>query len=342
MVIKSILSKREKESIDILKGLSCLLVIITHTVQVFYGGTLYYSFKFVSQPAVMVFFVLSGFLIFQSIQKNIINNDGEFNFFLYLKDRAIRIYPPFIFLLIFMTTFSLIISFIFEVPNYFSIKEFLFYILFTNGFLVGMNFFNTSPWSLSIEFWSYILGGLFFLRNRLSLLLIFLFIPIGLYLNSSFIYSFVWFLSFIFGFLKIKDFNKKIILLVFLGFVINLLIMFIHFYFFRITRIYVLASGFSFLFLMILLLNLNLFHLRGSLLKRIAPYSYTWYLFHMPFLNISKEFLGFTSRPFQIIVALFVGWVVSKALAFYLEDKKWVSKVFLEKRNHFFKNPKNL
>jgi hypothetical protein len=211
--------------------------------------------------------------------------------------------------------------------SHFSVKEFFGYLLFVNGFFFPINYFNTAPWSLSIEIWAYVIGALFFVKNLLSKILIVLLVAGGLYMNDLFIYSFVWFLSFAFGFWNVKMFGKGMIFLLIMGLIVNLVVLGIHFYLFKVTRIYVLSSGFSFLFFMILLLRFNVFHFQ--FLKGVAPYSYTWYLFHMPFLNLSKEFLFFLPRETQIVLALTIGWLLSRYLARYFENRNWVEKTFI-------------
>ena len=83
------------------RGLSAAIVLCAHLVQIFLlpviglGGAIHKLSSFASQYAVVVFFVLSGFLITNSIETNIQRN-GRFALRRYFFSRMARIYPPFL------------------------------------------------------------------------------------------------------------------------------------------------------------------------------------------------------------------------------------------------------
>lgn len=76
---------------DALRGLAALWVLAAHTDQLLLGE----RFKLSGHYAVLVFFLLSGFLVTQSIQSNI-RAHGAFAASSYLVSRCARIYPPLI------------------------------------------------------------------------------------------------------------------------------------------------------------------------------------------------------------------------------------------------------
>lgn len=136
---------------------------------------------FFSQLAVMVFFVLSGFLIGKSICNNISRN-GNFKLVEYTKDRLIRLYPPLIASIILMTILTLLapIFFLSGTNKYLKIEGYSFVreafttdpiqIFGALGFLNG--FYTTTPlangplWSLPFEFWYYAIAAALFLKPK--------------------------------------------------------------------------------------------------------------------------------------------------------------------------------
>ena len=86
---------------DILRGIAALTVLFAHVIQV-YIRRLYIGDEIIfdisgtlANHAVMIFFLLSGYLITASIIGNIKYNE-KFDYIAYLKARVIRIYPPLI------------------------------------------------------------------------------------------------------------------------------------------------------------------------------------------------------------------------------------------------------
>lgn len=86
---------------NVIRGLMAIIVFIAHISQVFwirlYGPDLIISkiIGAMARHAVIIFFLLSGYLITLSIIKNI-NANKTFNYSDYFFSRFIRIYPPFI------------------------------------------------------------------------------------------------------------------------------------------------------------------------------------------------------------------------------------------------------
>ena len=104
------LSNRQMCYLDVIRYLCCLIVFIGHYFQIFINRTLdenfYITHKFLSllfhlpNFGVMVFFVLSGFLITYSTLFDIRKN-GFFSLRNYVEKRCFRILPPLWFALIF-------------------------------------------------------------------------------------------------------------------------------------------------------------------------------------------------------------------------------------------------
>jgi peptidoglycan/LPS O-acetylase OafA/YrhL len=86
---------------NVIRGLMAIIVFIAHINQIFwirlYGPNLIISkiIGAMARHAVLVFFLLSGYLITLSIIKNI-NTNKKFNYADYFISRLIRIYPPFL------------------------------------------------------------------------------------------------------------------------------------------------------------------------------------------------------------------------------------------------------
>jgi peptidoglycan/LPS O-acetylase OafA/YrhL len=93
--------KHMSEYYDVLRGVSAYVVFVGHIHQVIFErltGSEHPSvlpFEMASRYAVLIFFLLSGYLITQSIRINIERN-GRFNVTDYLIARVARIYPPFV------------------------------------------------------------------------------------------------------------------------------------------------------------------------------------------------------------------------------------------------------
>ncbi len=94
---------RRKESADSIRAISAFVVVVSHAIQIIWlpvgglGTWLHRINSFVSDTAVMVFFVLSGFLITASIGANLKRNRDRFSLFDFAVARALRIMPPLLF-----------------------------------------------------------------------------------------------------------------------------------------------------------------------------------------------------------------------------------------------------
>ncbi len=198
--------------IDSLRGLSAIVVLLAHANQVFispsYHG-LYAIFGVIAQSAVMVFFVLSGFLIGKSLTRNASSENG-FNLTRYATDRANRIFPPLAFSIIVVLILFFAAPYIFPTGtnNFIDASQFMARqgfnvdatsivgsLFFLNGFFTENISANGPLWSLSFEVWYYIAAGVIFFYRGPKRVIVFAAIMCLLgALNKLFIfYSVVWF-----------------------------------------------------------------------------------------------------------------------------------------------------
>jgi peptidoglycan/LPS O-acetylase OafA/YrhL len=200
--------------LDTMRGLSAIVVLIAHAHQIFlapiYQG-LNGFFGLLAQASVMVFFVLSGFLICKSITRNYRDN-GAFNVGSYAVDRFNRIFPPLAFSIVLLVALTTLAPLLFPSGTLDFIKssEFLarngFYsdvsgvlgsLIFLNGFLTENISSNAPLWSLSYEVWYYFVIALVLrVRGGKGLLLGAVFMIVVTALNKTFmLYGVVWFLG---------------------------------------------------------------------------------------------------------------------------------------------------
>lgn len=210
------INKDASIQLDSLRGFSALLVLVAHIVQVFINPlnlVLETPSQIFSQLAVMMFFVLSGFLIGKSITRNC-NQNTTLQFKSYIRDRANRILPPFFFSII------LVVILYFLAPVFFpsgtnlylnnsdslarlgfemDIQSTIGSIFFLNGFITETMPANGPLWSLSYEVWYYVLAGLLVLSsNRLCALLAITLLFILSFLDIKFLlHSVIWFTGFL-------------------------------------------------------------------------------------------------------------------------------------------------
>lgn len=175
------ITKDQSMQLDSIRALSALIVLFGHTNQTLLLPTLKTGATvvgFFTQLSVMVFFVLSGFLIGKSVCNNSAKNSG-FDIAQYARDRALRLYPPLIAALLLMVVLAAAAPLFFpsgtnallSIPGVKFVRTE--YVVVTKqllGALVFLNEFKTSTptangplWSLSIEAWYYVAAGAFIL-----------------------------------------------------------------------------------------------------------------------------------------------------------------------------------
>lgn len=209
--------------LESLRGLSAIVVLFSHAFQAFVAPqdvTFYSVVRLLGQSAVMMFFVLSGFLIGHSIQKNIQQNH-LFSIQIYTMQRCKRILPPFLFALFWMLLLYYLAPYFFATHSHsfetvpalmlrtaydFSLHELVGSIFFVNEFLTPTLSSNTPLWSLSYEVWFYILAALMamwrYAFTQIGFVITLLILSV---LNLQFlVYLGVWLLAFAFSFDQVR------------------------------------------------------------------------------------------------------------------------------------------
>ncbi|MGE8538503.1 MAG: acyltransferase family protein, partial [Acinetobacter sp.] len=150
--------------LESLRGISAIVVLFTHCFQAFiapFDLSLYSWVRLLGQAAVMIFFVLSGYLIGYSIQYNA-HRQCQFNLRDYLQQRCRRILAPFLFAMAltlilyllaplffasqshaFQNSFGMMIRTDYSVDS----GDFIGALLFLNGFVTPTVSANAPLWS---------------------------------------------------------------------------------------------------------------------------------------------------------------------------------------------------
>lgn len=360
-------SKKTIISLDIARGIAAVLVFISHIrafLFVDFGqstqkGILAQAFYFITSlghEAVMIFFVLSGFLISGSVQKSF--QKLNFTWKIYLTNRLTRLYVvcvPALFLTllwdklgIFYTNspyyqggFGNILAIAPDVPVNLSVGVFAQSILFLQTITAPIFGTNGAMWSLAYEFWYYIafplamIAYIGFKNNKilnivfaLVLLISFLvFFPADIVLGFG-----IW----LFGYVAyrlayierlIYLFNSTIIR------VITLFILAVCIFFSAYIKMNEWLSGYvvGIAYTLVLLSFLN-FEMKESFVRRTVQFfsdiSYTLYLVHMPVMIFTvsyffnNERFGFTVIPILTFCAYFVGVVIYSYIMYLLFEKR--------------------
>lgn len=217
------LAKTFSLQLESLRGLSAIVVLFSHAFQAFVAPqdvTFYSIVRLLGQSAVMMFFVLSGFLIGHSIQKNIQQNQ-LFSKQIYTMQRCKRILPPFLFALFWMLLLYYLAPYFFATHSHsfetvpalmlrtaydFSLHELVGSIFFVNEFVTPTLSSNAPLWSLSYEVWFYILAALMamwrYAFTQIGFVITLLILSV---LNLQFlVYLGVWLLAFAFSFDQVR------------------------------------------------------------------------------------------------------------------------------------------
>ena len=315
------MSKPYFNNLDVYRGFAALLVFIGHLKNAYFKDyahiednnyliDFFYFITSLGHAAVIIFFVLSGFVI-----TNLIFKDWDsFSFSEYVINRLVRLWV----VLIPSVIFALIVYYLLSIYspeiiqgnyryiinsgpsfeyNKISIFQILGNILFLQEILVETFSINGPLWSLSYEFWYYILFpvllfNLEIFKNNTSktkvsyffiiLVLILLLIPFKILL-----YFIVWLLGSLVYFLrkvqiKYLKINVILSLVIFSLSLINYKLKI-----FELKNFYqdfIIAIGFSYFLLVTLNLNIKIFNIR--VFHQLSKISYSLYLFHFPMVLI--------------------------------------------------------
>lgn len=231
------ISKTNSSILNLVRFLCSQGVVVGHAL-----GFLHIGHRYVGGLAsycVLLFFILSGFLISYSLL-NKLKNQPAYNFWSFFKDRFFRIYPPFLGAILLAVLLDFTSGYLtgtdMSVKMY--LKNFVLNLFQLQGFPVanilyhhyGLDFFyfrhfgsNFPLWTISIEWWLYMFYGFFFfyftkakrIKVAYWLILMFLLITPVYYLFVSTrvekgLTAF-WFLGTLitYGFMRTSDSTKK-------------------------------------------------------------------------------------------------------------------------------------
>ncbi|MGQ7884891.1 acyltransferase family protein [Paenibacillus sp. WC2504] len=194
----SLLEGRVSIYLDFLRGLAAILVLMEHLGSRLFLGygylqnptaiiKLLYLLNLLGGPSVIVFFVLSGLFISRSVLKSIMDNKWSWK--TYLVNRLSRLYVVLIPALCLTVIADKLASHFFDynryIDNYSNIKEFVGNLFYLQNIYVGSYGSNGPLWSLSYEFWYYMLfpAIILLLRNQKKILkVVYLFIALAIIL----------------------------------------------------------------------------------------------------------------------------------------------------------------
>lgn len=323
--------------LDFMRGTSAQLVLIGHLLS-FYGIQQEYKIPIIQNFGVLVFFVLSGFLITQTtFLKG--KEYGYKNFFI---DRFVRIFYSFIpaILLVAILDYILIQVGVYDQDKYNnSILNFFGNILMLHAYpfakQLGIEAFGTGRifWTVAVEWWIYIaFGFLYYFWNKrkvniwhkvsfvISIPLVFFYIGFrgdGL--------SVMWFYGFLVAIFYNKlnlNFKRYMAVVVFL-----MLAMLLRVYFDRDMYDAALASLFSITLLILMLSDIKLFTTKWfhKFSNFLASFSYSLYLIHYSLISVYIVFFPAESLVHIVVIYLLVN-ILSYVFYLFFEKKQYQAR----------------
>ncbi|WP_230350903.1 acyltransferase [Lelliottia sp. WAP21] len=349
------LSQNQSDALESLRGLSAIAVLICHFFQVFlarFYPEYFYTDLIIAQSSVMIFFVMSGFLIGVSVQSNISRN-GSFDLTSYAKSRFLRIYPPLLFAVILCFILSNLAPFFFEsgsasfmIPDAFTrgkslempAKEVLAALTLMNGFLpVGVQF-NSPLWSLPYEVWYYVVFGLLAtLRPGLVVLGLLFFCVISMANDRFMAYSVIWGAGFAMSFIMSKNAYAKFFCSVGLAYFAYLSYLNAGTFLSGTTDLEMYKITFGLAFAFLIYLALFVYDLPFNVLKKSSKISYTLYITHFPVMLFFIGTFEFkvkhdaTASAVVGVCAMAAALIISHYASRVFENKKIMTAMFMKK-----------
>jgi len=330
--------------IDLLRGLSAFLVLYGHIFLIFkikdLNGILTF-FSYYGFQAVLVFFVISGFLVTKSFMNNL--NNKKKNLSDYFTDRIFRIHVvliPALLLTLCIDNFTLILDPSNElILRRLTTENFIGNILLLQEIYVERYGSNGPLWSLAYEFWYYILFPslyiiFFSFRKRTKIISLIVVIILLFILPISILkYFFIWLLGALINFIPRIIFKNF-----WIPFILFSLMFILSSEYFEIKYI-----NFLYYFIMSLFLALSFNSLNNEKSKDINKYyirisnffsnfSYSTYIIHYPIL-ILFSFLAIklsTDSLEILVICLVTTYLIS--YLFYLLTEKNTYKL----KKHFY------
>lgn len=334
--------------LDFIRTFACLLVVFSHLQEnlVSIVGGEHANLGYIAlhgHVAVIIFFVLSGFIVGYITDNKCLSVNYDFKS--YLIDRLSRIYSVLIAAVIFTLVLDLIGSCIFQEYSNYDLfpQQHKFLRFFIN--LFGMQGIfgyriqfgsNPSLWSIGYEIIFYVLFGLFYFRferkkNHYIISITILLTIIYLYKIDIFIYGIIW----VYGFLIYKI-SKKIKYSC--NFLILILILYGANHYINIENIFKFSDSIrdlisAFIFGIIILIS----PMYGKILEKpslISKLSFSLYATHYPVLFFMSCFFVYNNmKTNKILIALMLLGCILIGLIFYLtiERKRFELRIFLKK-----------
>tara|TARA_S200000501_G_scaffold327799_1_gene327286 strand:- start:402 stop:1511 length:1110 start_codon:yes stop_codon:yes gene_type:complete len=355
-------------NLDVYRGIAALLVFIMHLRSVYFKDynhienanflvDFFYFITSLGHAAVMIFFVISGFVITNLIFKNW----SKFSFSKYIVNRLVRLWvvliPSIIFTLIVYYFFSIYFPEINKGSyndvinsgptienNQISIIQIIGNIFFLQEILVETFSLNGPLWSLSYEFWYYILFPLLLFnieifknnadRNKIFYYFILLLLVLLLIPYKILLYFIIWLLGSLVYYLRnvhIKYLKTNIIL--------SLIIFFLSlvnykFNFFKLENFYIdfiISVGFSYFLLVTLNLKIRIF--KFKIFNKLSKISYSLYLFHFPMTLIVFTLIQTNKNIFNLMNLIYFSLICF--LIILIVNLFWF---IFEKNTYFIRN----
>ncbi len=341
--------------LESLRALASIYVFFHHTLNQFgllETGSFFWRLLSFGQEAVMVFFILSGYVISMSMQRN------NYTFVIYFKHRFFRIYS--------VVIISYIVSFIsycMILKNDFpSLNDLALNLLmlqdkasFTVGSFVKPIFNNEPLWSLSYEWWFYMIyfAQFYFFKNFstyvnisfslvITMLGMFVYYFIPNQISAIFLYYYLWFTGVaLFYYFYNNMVEKKTMLFLFFGFVLVILTYSILFVYktpyeatvvFPYIKLRHYIATFMFALLAVVfhgyikyILSNNIVRFVNFNFAKLAPISFSIYLIHYPIMKafIPIEISSGLKLLLTVIITLFIAYM--SEIKFY----SFLRKIFL-------------
>ncbi len=343
--------------LDLIRFLAAFCVLLTHIrgfLFVDYNSLnnssqtiwvkIFFSLTRLGTESVIIFFVLSGFLVGGKSIVRLIK--GEFNAREYLLDRLFRIYVPLL-PAILLSVFILVVT-----RSKIDYLEIFGNIFSLQGILVESLSGNPPLWSLSYEVWFYLL--LFFLAllitsKKKNLLFFVLFIvSMSVFTKLNYTFLFCWLIGAIVFSLPEINFNRKTIIVsiffIITGMIISQLSSNSNYFLESSWKTFIPSRNLSFIiisasFAIFIRSVINYEPKKGipvllnNLGAKLAPFSYTLYLTHYPLLNILKT-SNFVKYQ-DVDAASIIVFVISTLICLFLA---WLIYLAFEKKTSYFKN----
>ena len=333
------LSKNESLGLDLIRAIASQIVVIGHGISFFGIFKMLHApnFPWMQNIAVVVFFILSGFVITYSAL--IKTKNGSYSFFDFFADRASRIFSAYLVALVFVLVIDLLSMSIndaaYAYSNAFNISTFASNLFMLQDYplhnFIGVSIFNATSfgsarvfWTISIEWWIYMFFGVLFfclyknekISINKSILFVISYIVVSWYLYDSRggNLSIFWTCGMI-CFLMYKKYKDNVT-----GLFANVLVL-LSSLSTCISIQYSVVNAYNLMFAMALSLSIVSFinctnylsmHKIGRAIEFTAGYSFTLYLVHYSIMDFMARHI-----PLKNGYAAFVcAFLISNAVAF--------------------------